>query len=307
VLAKVLSAAVLGIEAYEVEVEVDLAGGLPTFTTVGLPDAAVKESRDRVTAAVKNTGFQFPLKRITVNLAPANVRKEGSAFDLPIAVGILRASGMISGERMEGAVLLGELSLDGRVKPIKGALPIAAGLGRKTEVSALILPRENAPEAAAVAGNVSVLAADTLPQVVAYLNGEQDLDRVEVDPQAAFGEIHKHEMDLSEIRGQQHAKRAMEVACAGGHNILLIGPPGSGKSMLAQRMPTILPEMTLEESIETSKIHSVMGLMSDGAPLVSTRPYRPPHHTISDAGWTSSPSFVAMFWKSFASLWKRGS
>ncbi|MFQ5692265.1 MAG: YifB family Mg chelatase-like AAA ATPase [Nitrospinota bacterium] len=289
-LAKVLSAAVLGIEAYEVEVEVDLSPGLPAFTTVGLPDAAVKESRDRVAAAVKNTGFQFPLKKITVNLAPANVRKEGSAFDLPIAVGILRASGVVSGERLEGAVLLGELSLDGRVKAVKGALPVASGL-RGKGVPALILPRESAPEAAAVAGDLPVLAADTLPQVVGYLNGEAELERVEVDPEAAFGEARTYDVDLSDIRGQQHAKRAMEVACAGGHNILMIGPPGSGKSMLAQRIPTILPELTLEESIETSKIHSVMGLMGDGAPLVPSRPYRAPHHTISDAGLIGGGSF----------------
>ncbi len=290
-LAKVLSAAVLGIEAYEVEVEVDLSPGLPAFMTVGLPDAAVKESRDRVAAAVKNTGFRFPLKKITVNLAPADVRKEGSAFDLPIAVGILCASGAVSGERLDGAVLLGELSLDGRVKGVKGALPIAAGLRGKKDVPALILPRENAPEAAAVAGGLPVLAADTLPQVAGYLNGEQGLDRIEVDPDAAFGGARKFDVDLSEIRGQQHAKRAMEISCAGGHNILMIGPPGAGKSMLAQRIPTILPALTLEESIETSKVHSVMGLMGDRAPLVSTRPYRAPHHTISDAGLIGGGSF----------------
>ena len=283
-LAKVLSAAVLGIDAYEVEVEVDLSPGLPAFTTVGLPDAAVKESRDRVAAAVKNTGFQFPVKKITVNLAPADVRKEGSAFDLPIAVGIIRASGMIAGERLASHLLLGELSLDGRIKPVKGALPIAAGLRNRKELNGLILPRENAPEAAAVVGNLPVLAADTLPQVVEYMNGEQDLDRVEVDARAEFGRNRSHDVDLAEIRGQQHAKRAMEVACAGSHNILMIGPPGAGKSMLAQRIPTILPELTLEESVETSKIHSVMGLMGGNAPLVATRPYRPPHHTISDAG-----------------------
>ena len=290
-LAKVLSAAVLGIDAYEVEVEVDLSPGLPAFTTVGLPDAAVKESRDRVAAAVKNTGFQFPVRKITVNLAPADVRKEGSAFDLPIAVGIIRASGMIAGERLASHLLLGELSLDGRIKPVKGALPIAAGLRNRKELNGLILPRENAPEAAAVAGNLPVLAADTLPQVVEYMNGEQDLDRVEVDARAEFGRNRSHDVDLAEIRGQQHAKRAMEVACAGSHNILMIGPPGAGKSMLAQRIPTILPELTLEESVETSKIHSVMGLMGGNAPLVATRPYRPPHHTISDAGLIGGGSF----------------
>ena len=290
-LAKVLSAAVLGIDAYEVEVEVDLSPGLPAFTTVGLPDAAVKESRDRVAAAVKNTGFQFPVKKITVNLAPADVRKEGSAFDLPIAVGIIRASGMIAGEQLAGHLLLGELSLDGRIKPVKGALPIAAGLRNRKELNGLILPRENAPEAAAVAGDLPVLAADTLPQVVEYMNGEQDLERVEVDARAEFGRNRSHDVDLAEIRGQQHAKRAMEVACAGSHNILMIGPPGAGKSMLAQRIPTILPELTLEESVETSKIHSVMGLMGDNSPLVAMRPYRPPHHTISDAGLIGGGSF----------------
>jgi magnesium chelatase family protein len=236
-LAKVLSAAVLGIEAFAVEVEVDLSSGLPAFTTVGLPDAAVKESRDRVAAAVKNTGFQFPLKKITVNLAPADVRKEGSAFDLPIAVGILRASGIISGDRLDGHLLLGELSLDGRVKPIKGALPIAAGMRGRKGLSGLILPRKNAPEAVAVSKEVSILAADTLPQVVEHLNGEQELDRVAVDTKAEFGRPRRHEVDLSEIRGQQHAKRAMEVACAGGHNILMIGPPGMVFKYNSYEMP----------------------------------------------------------------------
>ncbi len=281
-LAKVLSAAVLGIDAYEVEVEVDLSQGLPAFLTVGLPDLAVKESRDRVTAAIKNAGYQFPLKRITVNLAPADVRKEGSAFDLPIAVGILQASGILSGDRLSRVVLLGELSLDGRVKPIKGALPIAAGL--KENVAALILPRENALEAASAAPKTSVLAADTLPQVAGYLSGELELERVQIDLTKIFTETKNYDVDFQEIRGQPHAKRAMEVACAGGHNILMMGPPGAGKSMLAQRVSTILPELTLEESIETSKVHSVMGLMGDNRALIALRPFRSPHHTISDAG-----------------------
>ncbi len=272
----------LGIDAYEVEVEVDLSQGLPAFLTVGLPDLAVKESRDRVTAAIKNAGYQFPLKRITVNLAPADVRKEGSAFDLPIAVGILQASGVLSGDRLSRVVLLGELSLDGRVKPIKGALPIAAGL--KENVAALILPRENALEAASAAPKTPVLAADTLPQVAGYLSGELELERVQIDLTKIFTETKNYDVDFQEIRGQPHAKRAMEVACAGGHNILMMGPPGAGKSMLAQRVSTILPELTLEESIETSKVHSVMGLMGDNRALIALRPFRSPHHTISDAG-----------------------
>ncbi len=289
-LAKVLSAAVLGIEAYEVEVEVDLSQRLPAFLTVGLPDLAVKESRDRVTAAIKNAGYQFPLKRITVNLAPADVRKEGSAFDLPIAVGILQASGVLSGDRLSRVVLLGELSLDGRVKPIKGALPIAAGLKGKN-VSAFILPRENAPEAASAAAKTPVLAADTLPQVAGYLNGELELERVQIDLRKIFTETENHDVDFQEIRGQPHAKRAMEEACAGGHNILMMGPPGAGKSMLAQRVSTILPELTVEESIETSKVHSVMGLMGDNRALIALRPFRSPHHTISDAGLIGGGTF----------------
>ncbi len=282
-LAKVMSSAVLGIDAYPVEVEVDIASrGLPFFSTVGLPDAAVKESKERVRAALKNTGFDFPLKQVIVNLAPADIKKEGSAFDLPIAIGMLIAEGVITQEMVEGYLIVGELALDGRVKPVRGALSLAVLAGRKG-CRGMIIPADNAQEAAVVEP-VRVFGVQTLPQVVEFLTGKAVVEPLRINVRSAFEANSVYQEDFAEVRGQEHAKRAMEIAAAGGHNIIMIGPPGSGKTMLARRIPSVLPQMSFDESIETTKIHSIMGFLRQGQPLIATRPFRSPHHTISDAG-----------------------
>ncbi|UCE20439.1 MAG: YifB family Mg chelatase-like AAA ATPase [Gemmatimonadota bacterium] len=281
-LARIFASAVLGIDAYIVEVEADIVRGLPSFSTVGLPDGAVKESKERVTAAIKNSGFQFPLKRITINLAPADIRKEGAAFDLPIAVGILAAVGHVSTKRLKGCVVLGELSLDGGLRPVKGVLPVAVHV-RDQGLEGIVLPQENAREAAIVDG-IHVYPVQTLQEAVDFLNGERPLEPFHVNVAELFDVGSRYEVTFSDVKGQEHVKRALEVAAAGGHNVVLIGPPGTGKTMLARRVPTILPDMTLEEALETTKIHSVAGLLEPERALVATRPFRAPHHTISDAG-----------------------
>jgi magnesium chelatase family protein len=280
-LAKVNSAALYGIDALRVEVEIDLASGLPQLATVGLPEGAVKESKDRIRAAVKNCGYTFPAKRITINLAPADIKKEGSAYDLPMAIGILAAEGQIEKKLLEEYFLIGELSLDGSVKGVRGALPIAMA-AKQNKVKGLILPAQNAPEAAVVRG-IEVLAVRDLPQVVQFLNGAQPLDPTHVDLEHLFQQHSHYTTDFSDVKGQQHVKRALEVAAAGGHNVILVGPPGSGKTMLAKRLPTVLPDLTLAEALETTKIHSVTGILN-GQAIIATRPFRSPHHTISDAG-----------------------
>lgn len=284
---KTLSAAVYGIDAELVEAEVDLTPRPgdsmqdPPITVVGLPDLAVRESRERIRAAINNSGFFFPVYKITINLAPADVKKEGSAFDLPIAVGILGASGELKRDVLDDTMFVGELALDGRVRSIRGALPIAI-TAQQRGFKRLMLPTENAREAAVVSG-LAVYPVNDLRQVITLLNADELPSPLRVNTDEMFSTGGHYLVDFNEVRGQMHAKRALEIASAGAHNIIMIGPPGSGKTMLAKRIPTILPPITFAEALETTKIHSVAGNTSEQG-LLTTRPFRSPHHTISDAG-----------------------
>jgi magnesium chelatase family protein len=281
-LARIRSAAVLGIDAYPVDVEVDISNGLPSFSTVGLPHGAVKEGRERVSAALVNAGFSFPLRRITVNLAPADVRKDGSAFDLPIALGILAASGQLPEDRLRDHMVVGEVGLEGDLRPVRGALSMAIA-ARQAGYQGILLPHANVPEASVVEG-LEVCGAHTLLEVCAHVAGRHSIAPSRADIATLMAEPGQDEADFADVRGQSGAKRALEVAAAGSHNILLIGSPGAGKTMLARRLPSILPSLSVEEALETTKIHSVAGTLAAGRSLLTVRPFRAPHHTISDAG-----------------------
>ena len=281
-LSKIISGALTGIDGYIVETEVDISSGLPCFEIVGLPDSAVKESKERVRTAIKNSGFVFPVKRITVNLAPANTRKEGPSFDLPIAIGILTCIDVINNNKTKNIFFAGEVSLDGLVKPISGILPLIYG-AFENGVKKCIVPLANAEEAALVKG-MEVIGVKTLNETVDYFNGKKDIPPTVINFDKLFSDDGDfYEFDFADVKGQDNVKRALEIAAAGLHNILIIGPPGAGKTMMTKRLPSILPNLTFKESMEITKIYSVSGLLGDKNSLVKTRPFRAPHHTISNS------------------------
>ncbi len=281
-LAKVISSAVVGVDGLLIEVETDIAFGLPTFMTVGLPEGAVRESKDRVKAAIKNSGYEFPNRRITVNLAPADVKKAGTGYDLPMALGILAASETLISDKLSRYAAIGELSLDGSLRPAQGILPMALAV-RDAGLAGLLVPSANAAEAAVVKG-IDTICVETLAQAVEFLAGKRNVEPTVVDLNRIFIDNTNHGVDFAEVKGQEHVKRALEIAAAGGHNVLMKGPPGSGKTMIARRLPTILPDLTFEESLETTKIYSIIGLLPENKGLLTIRPFKSPHHTISDAG-----------------------
>ncbi len=288
-LAKLRSLAVLGIDAFDVGIEADITEMLPSFTIVGLPDGAVRESRERVMSAIKNCGFDFPARKVTINMAPADMKKEGSAYDLPIALGLLMASSQVCVENTENYGIVGELSLDGSVKRVKGMLSMAL-CARSMGLAGLIVPRGCAQEAS-VAEGLDIFPVDNLIDAIEFLQHPSLHEKYTSDIPALFNKARQYSLDFRDVKGQEHIKRALLVAAAGGHNIMMIGPPGSGKTMLARRLPSILPDLSLDEALQTTKIHSVAGHLAPDTPLMATRPFRSPHHTISDAGLTGGGSY----------------
>ena len=288
-LSRIWSASLIGIDAVKVGVEVDVANGMPATIVVGLPDTAVQESRERVKTAIKNAGFLFPMKRIVINLTPADLKKEGPIFDLPIAVGVLASSEQVPVEGLGEYLFIGELSLDGSLRAVSGVLAIAAA-AQRMGIKRLVIPADNVREAAVVKG-LDVYGFGQLSEVVEFLNAPESVLPAQIDGMAELAQARVVEFDLKDVKGQAHARRALEIAAAGGHNLIFVGPPGSGKTMLARRLPSIIPNMSFEEALEVTQIHSVAGLLRDKGSIVGTRPFRSPHHSASGPALVGGGSF----------------